>query len=210
MTITKNNPPVAGAAEPGYLPFRIAAGRPSMTRLLSREERLGFEEALIATLRGFTSAVASHCNNDDPFEYADVVADLTEVDPGDSPTVWSTRLASLLHMYADYMPAGDCTFVDMGPACNGWIDADGRVVVDVVTTVNMCDLGLGMDEAVMFEAALNGRHEFGPRFAGVRYIVLDSPFESTWNPVEGEPQPLLDSDLNPVLCDLESEGGEWA
>jgi hypothetical protein len=187
--------------------FRIGAGRPSTARTLSRTEHLDFETALVETLRAYTNGLARDCQSDTPPEYAAFVNDLIEVDPDEAPTAWSARLACLLHIYADYMPSTECQYLDFSPSeYHGWQSPDGLVVIDVVTTLMLTELNPDGDLARVEMNARNAMALWGSLFAGVRYIVLDAPYESTWYPATGLPVPLHMSDINPVLTDSDFGG----
>ena len=77
-----------------------------------------------------------------------------------------------------------------------WEDAQGRVVVDVLTTLTMTELAPGESEHQVHAVSRATRHLFGDRFFGVRHIVLDAPYEGSWCPADGDPQPLFLCDLN--------------
>ncbi len=189
MTIT--NLVNARPATTDLSPFRFAAGAPSLSRVYSRSELLGFEEMLVAALRGYTTAVARRCHRTSPFVYADRVAQLTKPDGSDSPNVWSSRLQTLLHVYADYVPSNECEFVDsFSEEYQCWENADGDVVIDVVTTLTMTELAPGESEHKVHDATRKGSLCFGDQFLGVRHIVLDAPYEGSWCPASGDPQPL--------------------
>lgn len=182
--------------------FAVGAGRPSRIRTMTLAEHLDRETLLVETLRAYAVETARHCQHDTSAEYTDFVNDLTEVEHGDAPTSWNARLACLLFVYADYIPSPDCGFIDLSSSdYHGWRAADGRVVIDVVTTLTMTELALGQDACIVVEASMTGRVRFGSLFAGVRLIVLDAPYESTWHPAEGHPQPLLTSEITPVVTE---------
>lgn len=194
MTVTNRADARPTAAD--LSPFRFAAGAPSLNRVYSRSELLGFEEMLVAALRGYTTAVARRCHRASPFAYADWVAAVTRPEPNDSPTSWACRLATLLHLYADYVPSAECEFVDsFSEEYQCWRNADGEVVIDVVTTLTMTELAPGESEHKVHDASRKGNLCFGDQFLGVRHIVLDAPYEGTWCPAGGDPQPLLACDL---------------
>lgn len=182
--------------------FAVGAGRPSHIRAMTLEEHLDREALLVETLRAYAAETARHCQHDTPAEYADFVNDLTEVDHGDAPTTWNARLACLLFVYADYIPSPDCDFIDLNSSdYHGWRAADGRVVIDVVTTLTMTELALDHDTCTVAEASVTGHVHFDSLFAGVRLVVLDAPYESTWHPADGQPQPLLTAEISPVVTE---------
>ncbi len=193
MTITNR----AEARTARLSPFRFGAGLPSLNRLYSRDEVLGFEELLITALRGYTTAAARRCHRVDPFAYANWVQAVTRPEADDSPTSWACRLPTLLHLYADYVPSPECDFVEFGTGDTPcWIDAHGQMVLDVVTTLTMTELDPGESEHQAYMAARDAQQHLGHRFLGVRILVLDAPYESTWCPVEGDKQPLQTCDLS--------------
>lgn len=182
--------------------FAVGAGRPSRIRTMTLAEHLDSETLLVETLRAYTVETARHCQHDTPPEYADFVDDLTEVEHGDALTSGLARMACLLFIYADYIPSPDCDFIDLADGeYHGWQAPDGRVVIDLVTTLTMTELALDQDTCSVAEATMTGRVRFGNLFAGVRLIVLDAPYESTWHPAVGHPQPLLTSDITPVVTE---------
>lgn len=189
-------------SRPRFTEFAASAGRPSHYRFMSHADRYVEEDFFVVALRGYARALAQQCHADDPGEYGDFVADLTEVQPGDAPTLRDVRLAYLLHSYAEYIPSPDCEFMWLGEEYHAWQSPDSTVVVDVVTTLEWKELAHGEDEYKVFEASQQARLSFGnDLFVGVRHIVLDSPHESTWYPADGEPQPLLTSDICPAVTE---------
>ncbi|MDP3950818.1 hypothetical protein [Microbacterium sp.] len=194
---------------PSFADFQMGAGRPSRARILSQAEHLDNETSLVETLRFYTNGLARHCQNDTPSEYAAFVNDLIEVDPDDAPSAATARLVSLLHIYADYMPSVECDYIDYSPwQYHGWQSPAGFVVVDVVTTLTMSELNPGGDLHRVESDALAATSFWGDRFAGVRYIVLDAPYESTWYPSSGLPMPLQFADINPRLENAHLDGGD--
>lgn len=182
---------------PEFADFALGAGVPSRHQWTPQHVRTTDEDLLVTALREYAQAIARRCLHDQPAEYEDYIADLTEVDPGDAPTARNARFTYLLHSYADYMPSPDCEFKWLGEEYHAWQSPDCTVIVDVVTTLAWKELAGGEDEYKVFEASQAARLSFGnDLFAGVRYIVLDAPFESTWYPAQGEPQQYLTSDLN--------------
>jgi hypothetical protein len=170
--------------------FGFGAGLPSINVYWSPDDRLCEEDFLVDGLRGYLSAIASQCHRATPVEYEDFIADLTEVDSGDAPTRRSVRFTHLLHTYADYIPAPDCDYLDLSaPGYHGWVSSIGRVVFDIVTTLTWTELAAADDESLV-RTALRAGADFGYHFAGVRLIVLDAPFESSFYYPNDAGQPL--------------------
>lgn len=192
MTITATTT----APDRHLISFGFGVGLPNLYTLMSDDDHLCEEDFFLDGLRGYVSAAARQCHRDTPIEYEDFIADLTEVSDDESPTRRSARFTHLLHTYADYIPAPDCDYVDLpDPDRHGWMDPDGHVIFDIVTTLTMIELSPNTSACMVIRATSEGRANYGPMFAGVRNIVLDAPYESTWHPSVGEPQPLIGSDL---------------
>lgn len=143
--------------------FSIGGGRPSRIRTHSRADLRDIETALVETLGHYTVALAAHCQHHDPTEFAYFIQDLFDVNPADAPPGWSTRIAGLLHSYADYMPSGECEFIDLGTLdFHAWAAPDGLIVVDVVTTLAMTEL----DPAGEAHKVANIKRSFGCALGG--------------------------------------------
>ena len=169
--------------------FAFGTGSPSIDAHWSHDDRLCEEDFFIDGLRGYISALASRCHRATPSEYTAIVADLTGGDNEEPLARRSARLTHLLHGYATYIPAPGCGFLDLGPVgYHGWVSPDRRVVFDIVTTLTWTELTPADDQGLVRSALRDGT-EFGHHFAGVRLVVLDAQFESSfyYPTVTGEP-----------------------
>lgn len=199
MTVTATPPSSLDA-------FSFGSGLPSTERLMTFDQRLEQEVDLVHTLRVYAADTAGHCHRATSDAYNAHVNDLASTHAEDSPSPRYARLASMLFVYADYIPAAECRFDAYADGeFHGWLAQDGRVVLDVLTTLGMTELAPLQDAATVEIASVAGRLRHGSAFAGVRHIVLDAPYESTWYPADGQPQPLLTSEVNPAL----TESGGW-
>lgn len=170
--------------------FGFGAGRPSIDAHWSPDDRLCEEDFLVDGLRGYISAIASQCHRATPVEYEDFIADLTEVSADDAPTRRSARFTYLLHAYADAIPTPDCDYLPLSATgYQGWVSPTGRVVFDIVTTLAWTELAPA-DDQVLVAAALRAGADFGHHFAGVRLVVLDAPFESSFYYPNNAREPL--------------------
>jgi hypothetical protein len=204
---------LALATADAWFPFRRYAGMPSRRRHTSADDAVLAELTLVDAVRDTLVAVATRCHQDSPIGYEDFIAEIREAHPGDAPSRADARLTWLLHTYADYLPAPACIFigghhdgVDDGPLL-AWSAPTLGVVIDVVTTQALLEATPVEESALVSQASLFGAAIYGDDLVGVRHLVLDAPYESSWHPYLLDPEPLLASALNPTYL---GEDEAWA
>lgn len=200
---------------PTTLDFAPGSGRPSHLQFMTHDEQYRAETRLVTALRQHTRTLAQECLHHTASEYADCVIDLTDEDDltnrTDAPTFHAPRFVYLLHAYANYMPSPDCYYLDVRlPNAHAWLAPDGNVVIDIITTLAMTELSPDEDQILVIDTVLAAHELFGHALTGIRLIVLDAPYESSFYNDQGVGEPLLTCPLNPLGASTASiTGGVW-